>query len=143
MRKRVTKREARRVGKAIGIKFSRVGTKRRPSLEEFRRGMVVEFEHGRVGGRLTNVTNDDPIATGRIALAHLRERPDYYKLLQRFVEGAHHNPCVAMARVGKRCVMLVRVLGYYVVMVTASGVLVDSFKFKSQKKAKAKFRALL
>ena len=39
--------------------------------------MDVELEHGSIN-QLTNVTNDDPILTGKIALAHLNEFPDYY-----------------------------------------------------------------
>jgi len=42
-------------------------------------GMAVEREHG-------DLTHRDAIATARIALAHLRERRDYYKLLKRYVE---------------------------------------------------------
>ena len=42
--------------------------------------MEVELEHGRREPQ-TGVTHDDPILTGKIALAHLRERPDYYELL--------------------------------------------------------------
>ena len=43
-------------------------------------GMDVELEHGKVGPR-TNVTNDDPVLTGKIAWAHLNEIPDYYTRL--------------------------------------------------------------
>lgn len=50
-------------------------------LEAFRRGMEVELEHGSRDPR-TNVTDDDPILTGKIALAHLREFPDYYARLE-------------------------------------------------------------
>jgi hypothetical protein len=50
------------------------------SLDEFRRGMDVELEHGR-RDPATNVTGDDPLTTGKIALAHLREMPDYYTRL--------------------------------------------------------------
>ena len=32
--------------------------------------------------RATNVTGDDPITTGKIALAHLNEFPDYYTRLE-------------------------------------------------------------
>jgi hypothetical protein len=38
------------------------------------------MEHGR-RDPATNVTGDDPLTTGRIALAHLREMPDYYTRL--------------------------------------------------------------
>lgn len=49
-------------------------------LEQLRIGMEVELEHG---GRdpLTNVTDDDPLVTAKIALAHIRELPDYYARL--------------------------------------------------------------
>ena len=50
------------------------------SLDEFRRGMEVELEHGR-RDPATNVTGDDPLTTGKITLAHLREIPDYYTRL--------------------------------------------------------------
>ncbi len=52
------------------------------TLEEFRAGMEVELEHGS-RDPATNVTGDDPLLTGRIALAHLRELPDYYDRLAR------------------------------------------------------------
>lgn len=51
------------------------------SLEQFRRGMEVELEHGRRDLE-TNVTDDDPILTGKIAWAHLKELPDYYERLE-------------------------------------------------------------
>ena len=46
-------------------------------------GINIELEHGSRYGYITNVTNDDPITTGRIALAHLFELPDYYTRLKR------------------------------------------------------------
>ena len=49
-------------------------------IDQFRRGMEVELEHG-VRDPVTNVTNDDPMITGKIAWAHLREFPDYYDRL--------------------------------------------------------------
>jgi hypothetical protein len=49
-------------------------------LEAVRRGMVVELEHGARDPE-TNVTNDDPVITAKIAIAHLRELPDYYERL--------------------------------------------------------------
>ena len=51
---------------------------------QFRKGLKVELEHGTEGpkeGVNTNVTNDDPIKTGKIALAHLNETPGYYTAL--------------------------------------------------------------
>lgn len=49
-------------------------------LEQFRMGLDVELEHGTHDPE-TDVTGDDPILTGKIALAHLRELPDYYTRL--------------------------------------------------------------
>jgi len=48
-------------------------------------GVNVELEHGKHDPE-TNVTNDDPIVTGKIALAHLKEVRDYYTKLK-MVEG--------------------------------------------------------
>ncbi len=69
-----TVEHARRIGDALGIDWSRV------SLEEFRDGLGVELEHGARDPQ-TNVTDDDEILTGKIALAHLKEFPDYYTRL--------------------------------------------------------------
>jgi hypothetical protein len=49
-------------------------------LEQFFMGVNVELEHGTRDPE-TNVTGDDAITTGKIALAHLREIPDYYTRL--------------------------------------------------------------
>jgi len=73
-KKRFTVGEARAVGEALGIDWSHW------DVEQFRRGMDVELEHGTVD-LSTNVTNDDPVMTGKIALAHLNEFPDYYTRL--------------------------------------------------------------
>lgn len=52
------------------------------TLDDLRRGMNVELEHGSRDAD-TDVTGDDPVATAKIALAHLREFPDYYRRLER------------------------------------------------------------
>ena len=74
--KKVTVDEARAIGANLGIDWSQV------DLDEFRRGLEVEFEHGSQDPE-TNVTNDDPVLTGKIAWAHLKELPDYYTRLDR------------------------------------------------------------
>lgn len=51
------------------------------TLDEVRAGMDVELEHGTRFPDL-DVTGDDPVATVKIALAHLREFPDYYQRLE-------------------------------------------------------------
>jgi hypothetical protein len=68
--------EARAIGQGMGIDWS-VGD---VDLEQFRLGLAVELEHG-TQDPATNVTNDDETITGKIALAHLREIPDYYTRL--------------------------------------------------------------
>ena len=75
--------EARLVGEQIGIDWSSSPF----DVEQFRRGMDVELEHG-FRDLLTNVTGDDPVVTGKIALAHLREFPDYYTRLDQMEEQA-------------------------------------------------------
>ncbi len=62
------------IGDRIGVDWATI------PLEEFRLGLAVELEHGARDPQ-TNVTNDDPILTGKIALAHLKELPDYYTRL--------------------------------------------------------------
>ena len=73
--RRTTTEEARRVGDEIGVDWTRF------DLEQFRAGMDVELEHGTHDPQ-TNVTDDDPIVTGKIALAHMKEFPDYYARLE-------------------------------------------------------------
>lgn len=67
--------EAKSVGEQLGIDWSRW------DVDQFRRGMDVELEHGSRDPE-TNVTNDDALSTGKIALAHLNEIPDYYDRLE-------------------------------------------------------------
>jgi hypothetical protein len=74
--------EARSVGAALGVDWSNSPF----DAEQFRRGMEVELEHGRRDPR-TNVTDDDPQTTGKIALAHLNELADYYTRLERMEAG--------------------------------------------------------
>jgi hypothetical protein len=69
-----TTEQAREVGDKLGIDWTRL------NLEQFRMGMEVELEHGLIDPS-TNVTGNDPILTGKIALAHLNEFADYYTRL--------------------------------------------------------------
>jgi hypothetical protein len=56
-------------------------------VDQFRMGLEVELEHGTIDPN-TNVTNDDPVLTGKIASAHINEFPDYYTRLAKMVEEA-------------------------------------------------------
>jgi Protein of unknown function (DUF5661) len=76
--RKVSAEEARSVGEEIGIDWETAPF----DVEQFRIGMEVEFEHG-THDPATNVTDDDPIVTGKIALAHLNEFADYYVRLQK------------------------------------------------------------
>jgi hypothetical protein len=78
-----TEDEARRVGEQIGIDWETAPF----DVEQFRMGMDVELEHG-LHDPATNVTGDDAVVTGKIALAHLNEFPDYYTRLARMEEEA-------------------------------------------------------
>ena len=81
---RTTSEEARRVGDEIGVDWDRF------DLEQFRFGMDVELEHGSHDPQ-TDVTGDDPIVTGKIALAHMKEFPDYYERLERMEAEAERD----------------------------------------------------
>jgi len=73
--------QAKTLGEQLGIRWDKF------DLVQFRAGLGVELEHGTVN-RKTNVTNDDPLKTGKIALAHLTEFPDYYTRLAKMEEEA-------------------------------------------------------
>ena len=75
-KRRISAEEAKEVGTTLKLDWTKV------DLQQFRRGLEVELEHG---GRdpETNVTNDDLTLTGKIAWAHLKEFPDYYARLDK------------------------------------------------------------
>jgi hypothetical protein len=74
-KKKFSPDEAKQIGAALGIDWQAF------DVEQFRMGLEVELEHGARDPQ-TNVTNDDPLTTGKIALAHLKEFPDYYTRLK-------------------------------------------------------------
>ncbi|NQV13233.1 MAG: hypothetical protein HQ530_02930 [Parcubacteria group bacterium] len=79
--KKFTAEQAKEIGEQIGIRWDKF------DVEQFRRGMDVELEHGTVDAN-TDVTSDDPLTTGKVALAHLNEFPDYYTRLDKMEEEA-------------------------------------------------------
>jgi len=85
-KQRFSAEEARQIGEAIGIDWSTSPF----DVEQFRAGMDVELEHGR-HDPATDVTGDDPHVTGKIALAHLNEFPDYYTRLERMEKDAERE----------------------------------------------------
>ena len=80
-KKHFTADEAKKIGEKLGIKWDKF------DVEQFRMGMDVELEHGLVDPH-TNVSHDDPLTTGKIALAHLNEFPDYYTRLDKMEKEA-------------------------------------------------------
>ena len=80
-KKHFTASEARQIGETLGIDWSKF------DVEQYRMGLDVELEHGKVDP-YTNVTDDDPMMTGKIALAHLNEFPDYYTRLDKMEKEA-------------------------------------------------------
>jgi hypothetical protein len=81
VKKHFTAEQAKEIGEKLGVDWSKF------DVEQFRRGMDVELEHGTVDPH-TNVSNDDPLITGKIALAHLNEFSDYYTRLDKMEEEA-------------------------------------------------------
>ena len=73
-KKTFTLDQAKTIGEQLGVNCDKF------DVEQLRAGLGVELEHGNVN-QTTNVTGDDPLLTGKIALAHLTEFPDYYTRL--------------------------------------------------------------
>lgn len=71
-----TSEKAKEIGEKLGINWTKF------DVEQFRMGMDVELEHG-ISDPHTNVTENDPLITGKIALAHLTEYADYYTRLEK------------------------------------------------------------
>jgi hypothetical protein len=77
-----TTEQAREIGEQLGIDWSRF------PVEQYRMGLNVELEHG-LRDPSTDVTGNDSILTGKIALAHLNEFPDYYTRLAKMEREAN------------------------------------------------------
>ena len=81
VKKHFTAEQAKSIGVKLGLKWDKF------NIEQFRMGMDVELEHG-LADEMTNVTDDDILITGKIALAHLNEFPDYYTRLEKMEQEA-------------------------------------------------------
>jgi len=75
-KKHFSQEEAKLHAERLGVDWTHF------DVEQFTMGINVELEHGLVDPH-TNVTNDDPLTTAKIALAHLNEFPDYYTRLEK------------------------------------------------------------
>ncbi|HRY59918.1 MAG TPA: hypothetical protein P5096_00885 [Patescibacteria group bacterium] len=80
-KKSFTAEEALSIGEQLGITWDKF------DVEQFRMGLDVEIEHGTIEPH-TNVTGDDSVMTGKIALAHLNEFADYYTRLEKMEKEA-------------------------------------------------------
>lgn len=78
--------DARTLGEELGIDWATSPF----DVEQLRIGMNVELEHG-LQDIVTNVSDDDPHVTAKIALAHLNEFPDYYTRLERMEDEARRD----------------------------------------------------
>lgn len=72
--------EAVKIGEKLGVDWEKT------PKEWWHKGMIVELEHGTEMGGKTNLTNNEPMMTGQIALAHILELPDYYQRLEKMEE---------------------------------------------------------
>jgi len=79
--KSFTADDAKKVGEKLGIDWDKC----KFDVKQFLMGLKVELEHG-TKDKETNVTGDDIVKTGKIALAHLKESPDYYTKLKEMEE---------------------------------------------------------
>ena len=75
-KKQFSQEEAKILAEQLGVDWTHF------DVEQFTISITVELEHG-LRDPLTNVTNDDPLTTAKIALAHLNEFPDYYTRLEK------------------------------------------------------------
>jgi len=80
-KKHFTSEEAKKIGNQLKISWKNF------NIEQFRMGLDVELEHGKINSN-TNITNDDPLMTGKIVLAHLNEFADYYTRLEKMEKEA-------------------------------------------------------
>ena len=79
--KEISSEQAKKIGEELGVDWSKF------NIQQFKKGMTVELEHGKRYAA-TNVTDDDLLFTGKIALAHLNEFSDYYIRLEKMEEEA-------------------------------------------------------
>lgn len=79
--KEISSEQAKKIGEELGVDWSKF------NIQQFKKGMTVELEHGK-RDPVTNVTDDDLLFTGKIALAHLNEFSDYYIRLEKMEEEA-------------------------------------------------------
>jgi hypothetical protein len=80
-KRQFSREQAREIGDELAVDWGAV------NLVQFQMGLAVELEHG-MQDPITDVTADNLHVTGKIALAHLREIPDYYTRLAQMEQDA-------------------------------------------------------
>ncbi len=83
-KKKFSSAEAQKIGEQLGVNWDQF------DVEQFRMGLDIESEHGSADLH-TNVTNDNALTTGKIALAHLKEMSDYYTRLRKMEQDAQEK----------------------------------------------------
>src|SRR5512134_3772594 len=94
-KQKISDDEAKHIGGKLGLDWTKI------DLEQFRRGLEVELEHGAIDPG-TNVTGDDLVLTGKLAWAHLKEIPDYYTRLDLLEAEAKDQPTAGNRAVAHR-----------------------------------------
>ena len=79
--KKLNSKDSKKIGDNLDINWDEV------DLNEFTKGVNIEFEHGTKFPE-TNVTNNDKQMTGKVAWAHLKEFPDYFTRLEKLEKKA-------------------------------------------------------
>jgi hypothetical protein len=74
--KKFSKEETKKIGDKLNIDWNKI------DINEMVAGMAVELEHGTINPK-SNITNDDPVMTFKIVLAHMFECSDYYTRLKK------------------------------------------------------------
>ena len=115
--------EASGIAESLEVDFAKSGF----DVSQFLAGLDVEAEHG-AADPATNVTNDDPLTTGKIALAHLYELPDYYTRLKKMEADAASAmspevPSLETERSRRRWLGKGRLIGLALLVVGVSSVL--------------------
>jgi cytidyltransferase-like protein len=97
----ISKEEAKKIGNDLGVDWDET------NLEELRKGIAVELEHGSSFNKQTAADTDlignDKKKAAQVALAHLEELPDYYTRLEKMEESRIYEsaPVDTIAVIGR------------------------------------------
>jgi len=140
----ITKQQAQELANQLSLKVhEETGYQDGIPIEEWRKGLEIELEHGTKLGHITDVTKDDLLLTAKIALAHLIEFPDYYKYLIAMEEDRekywkeHAKPCIfnSQTLIDLHCTNVPLISGGRKYKSEIQSVLLPKNTFKSKKAA--------